>query len=309
LNERLAASAAELPGEGATRAAERMRLILPVDTKTPFPWTGIYFGLALILSPAYWIGNQAIIQRAFGAKSDFEAKAAYVWGALLKNLIPLIIAVPGLIAFALYPELDRPDQAFPTLATRLLPDGIRGLFFAAFLAALMSSVDSYLNSAATIFSVDLVGRLAGRREYSVAVGRWTTVALCAWAIGFAIWCSSLTAGVYAIFQTLMAFFQGPALAVLLCGVFWRRANAVGALCGFCAGLVTSVGLFTLNLDTVREYLGWQPLFQIADPYLYYSLWSFLVAFMSLTVVSLATRPLPPEKVEPLLYRRAHELKP
>jgi SSS family solute:Na+ symporter len=308
LRVRLAERAAELP-EGAAVAAERMSLILPVDTKTPFPWTGIYFGLALILSPAYWIGNQAIIQRAFGARSDFEAKAAYVWGALLKNLIPLIIAVPGLIAFAIYPDLERPDQAFPTLATRLLPDGIRGVFFAAFLAALMSSVDSYLSSAATIFSVDLLGRLIGRRAYSVAVGRWTTVALCVWAVGFALWCSSLTAGVYAIFQTLMSFFQGPALAVLLCGVFWRRANAVGALCGFCAGLTTSLGLFTLNLNTVREYLGWQPLFQIADPYLYYSLWSFLVACTVLVVVSRATRPLPFETVEPLVYRRVQEPKP
>ncbi|MBI2477806.1 MAG: sodium/solute symporter, partial [Planctomycetia bacterium] len=80
-------------------------LILPADTRTPFPWPGIYFGLALILSPAYWIGNQAIVQRSLGAKSEFEARASYIWGALLKNVIPLIVAVPGLIAVALLPDL------------------------------------------------------------------------------------------------------------------------------------------------------------------------------------------------------------
>jgi SSS family solute:Na+ symporter len=57
---------------------EHTRLILPVDTESPFSWTGIYFGLALILSPAYWIGNQAIVQRSLGARSEFEAKASYI---------------------------------------------------------------------------------------------------------------------------------------------------------------------------------------------------------------------------------------
>jgi len=115
-------------------------LILPVDTATPFPWTGILFGLGLILSLAYWIGNQAIVQRSLGAKSEFEAKAAYVWGAVLKNLIPLIITVPGLIALVKFPDLADGDRAFPSLISVLLPVGLRGIFLAAFLAALMSIV-------------------------------------------------------------------------------------------------------------------------------------------------------------------------
>ena len=134
---------------------ERTSLILPADTQTPFPWPGIYFGLALILSPAYWIGNQAIVQRSLGARSEFEARASYIWGALLKNVIPLIVAVPGLIAVALLPDLKDGDSAIPNLVGELLPAGLRGLFVAAFLAALMSSIDSYLNSAATLVSNDL----------------------------------------------------------------------------------------------------------------------------------------------------------
>ncbi|MEO1984771.1 MAG: sodium/solute symporter, partial [Fuerstiella sp.] len=78
----------------AKSSSERTSLILPADTESPFPWPGIYFGLALILSPAYWIGNQAIVQRSLGARSEFDAKASYIWGALLKNIIPLIVAVP-----------------------------------------------------------------------------------------------------------------------------------------------------------------------------------------------------------------------
>ena len=151
------------PSTNKTAQSQHAELILPVDTGTPFPWTGIYFGLALILSPAYWIGNQAIVQRSLGARSEFEAKASYVWGALLKNVIPLIIAVPGLIALAMFPNLPDGDQAFPRLIGELLPSGLRGLFVAAFLAALMSSIDSYLNSAATIVSHDLYKRFVNLR--------------------------------------------------------------------------------------------------------------------------------------------------
>ncbi len=99
---RIKERAANVNGASAesSQRIEHMQLILPVDTRTPFPWPGIYFGLALILSPAYWIGNQAIVQRSLGARSEFEAKASYIWGALLKNVIPIIIAVPGLIAVA-----------------------------------------------------------------------------------------------------------------------------------------------------------------------------------------------------------------
>ncbi len=240
--------------------AERTSLILPVDTPSPFPWPGIYFGLALILSPAYWIGNQAIVQRSLGARSEFEAKASYVWGALLKNIIPLIVAVPGLIAVALLPDLPDGDSAIPSLVGVLLPPGLRGLFVAAFLAALMSSIDSYLNSAATIVSSDLYKRFinpAVTDEQLLRVGRVTTVALIFWALGFAFLLTRMNeeSGIYAIFQTLMAFFQAPAFAILLLGILWRRATGRAALDRLLSGIATSVSLYALNQPAVYESLA------------------------------------------------------
>lgn len=284
------------------RAPHHTDLIVAVDAPSPFPWPAIVFGLAMILSPAYWIGNQAIIQRSLGARSEYEAKASYVWGALLKNLIPLIIAVPGLIAAARYTDLSDGDAAFPRLVTDLLPVGLRGIFVAGFIAALMSSVDSYVSSAATILCHDLYKRFvrpaAGERELLI-LGRGTTVALVLFGIGFAmIYLSGGEgSGVYAIFQTLMAFFQGPALAVLLTGILWRRATGAGAVSGFLCGMATSVGLYTLTQPTVLDALGMEPLFQIPDPFLYYSVWAFLVALAVLTVVSLLTSPEPEEKMQ------------
>ncbi len=284
------------------------QLIVPVDADSPFPWTAIFFGLALILSPAYWIGNQAIVQRSFGAKNEFQAKASFVWGAVLKNIIPIIIAVPGLIAAALYPDLKEGDAAFPQLVATLLPVGIRGLFVAGFIAALMSSVDSYLNSAATILCHDLYRRFlnpSASEEKLLQVGRLTTAALVAWGIGFAFVFlkGSEESGVYAIFQTLMSFFQGPALAVLLVGVFWKRATGRAAVIAFLVGIASSVSLFALSQPAVIEKLGWQPLFQIPDPFLYFSVWAFLVTATLLVALSFLSPPPPAEKVKFTLGQR------
>lgn len=291
------------PDASLTTVPDRTALILPVDTDTPFPWPGIFFGLALILSPAYWIGNQAIVQRSLGARSEFEARASYVWGALLKNLIPVIIAVPGLIAVVLLPDLQEGDAAIPALVGRLLPAGVRGLFVAAFLAALMSSIDSYLNSAATIVSSDLNRRFIApdvSSERLLRIGRQTTVVLVTWAVVFAFVLTTLEdqPGIYAVFQTLMAFFQGPAFAILLIGVLWHRASGTAALIALLLGIATSVSLFAMNQPAVCAAFGWNPLFRIQEPFLYFSVWAFLVTAISLIGLSFVT---PPPSSENLQY--------
>ena len=272
------------------RTANHADLIVPADRDSPFVWPAILFGLALVLSPAYWIGNQAIVQRSLGAKSQFQAQAAYVWGALLKTLIPVIIAVPGLIALAKFPELADGDQAFPKLVAAVLPAGIRGLFLAAFVAALMSSVDSYLNASATVVTHDFYRRYGNRGADDrrlLVIGRSVTVVLMIWAVGFAFlvkWMdeSGKASGIYAIFQTLMAFFQGPALAVILCGFLWKRANGIGALTGFLCGIAMSVSLFAI--DRWHEVFGLEPLFQVPEPFLYFSVWAFLTALAIIVLV-------------------------
>uniref|UniRef100_A0A7C2JYN5 Sodium transporter n=1 Tax=Schlesneria paludicola TaxID=360056 RepID=A0A7C2JYN5_9PLAN len=296
-----AAEAPDAPrvGNPAGRV-EHFDLILPVDTPSPFPWTGILFGLAFITSPAYWIGNQAIVQRTLGARSEFEAKASYVWGALLKNTIPLVIAVPGLIALARFPLLDDPDNALPALIGASMPAGVKGVFLAAFLAALMSSVDSYLNSATTIFTHDFYRRFlrptADERRL-LGVGRVMTVLLMAWGALFAFILSrdETHGGIYAIFQTLMAFFNGPAFGVLLAGLLTRTATRSGVLAGFCAGVLTSISLYVLNRPEVGSFLDLQPLFRIADPFLYLSIWAFLATLVVTAIVSYLTTADPPEK--------------
>jgi len=96
-------------------------LVLPSDTKTPYPWTGILFGLAFVLANAYWVGNQTIVQRCLGAKNEWHAKASMLWGAFLKLFIPVLVIFPGLIALVIHPGLADGDQAVPTMIRELLP--------------------------------------------------------------------------------------------------------------------------------------------------------------------------------------------
>ena len=292
---------------GARKGAEEhAELILPVDTKSPYPWTGIFFGLALILSPSYWLGNQAIIQRCLGAKSEFHAKASYIWGALLKNLIPFIIVIPGLIALTQFPELRDADMAIPSLTAALLPIGFKGIFLAAFIAALMSSVDSYLNASSAMLTNDLYKRFIrpdATEERMLQIGRWITGGLMLWGVLFALWAQTMEdTPIYEIFQSIMAVINGPTLAILLLGVLWKKATGMGALAGFLAGVATSVLLFTLNSVTVQSALNLEPLFDIASPFLYVGIWAFLVAGTVTVGVSLF-RPEQGRKLEGLVYRR------
>ncbi|HET6426355.1 MAG TPA: sodium/solute symporter [Planctomycetaceae bacterium] len=291
-------SASIEPTERKPLRNEHFSLVLPVDTPSPYPWPGILFGLAFIISPSYWIGNQAIVQRALGARSEYEAKASYVWGALLKNVIPFAIVIPGLIALARFPDLSDPDQALPKVIGSMMPPGMKGIFLAAFLAALMSSVDSYLNSAATIVANDFYLRFVrpnADERRMLQIGRLVTIVIMMWGVGFALWFQNSQSGIYTVFQTLMSFFNGPALAVLLAGLLTKQATGRGALIGFVGGVATSVTLYLLNHDVVITAFRWQPLFQIENPFLYCSIWSFAMTVLLTTIVSYASAAEPPEK--------------
>ena len=126
--------------------------------------------------------------------------------------------------------------------------------------------------------------------------------LMVWGAGFAFLLMRTGEGIYAVFQTLMSFFTGPAFVLLACGLFWRRATGAGALVGFIGGVATATVLYLLSLPAVYKGLGWQPLFQIDQPYLYYSVWASLVALVLLVAVSLLTRPEPEEKLTQMIRR-------
>ncbi|MCA9232245.1 MAG: sodium/solute symporter [Planctomycetales bacterium] len=264
---------------------------------TQYPWPGMVFSLGIIMSTAYFVGNQAVMQRALGARSEWDAKAGMLTAALFKLAIPILVFLPGMAARGLFPDLESSVAAIPTLIDRLLPPGLKGLMFAAFFAALMSSVDSYLNSCVTIFTGDVyrplhkqvTGRdLSGR--LGLILGRsLTAFVLVAAAIYAPRFKESET--LYDVLQTLLSMFQGPTLAILLLGIFWRGATAWG---GF-AGLVIGVAL-----TCVLNILG-DAVFISDNPYLFVSFWSFWVSLGVTISISLFTKKKTPMELEGLVY--------
>lgn len=132
---------------------------------------------------------------------------------VLKFFIPILVVLPGLIALRLVPDLEDADKAYAQLMTILLPAGLRGLVFAAFLAAMMSSVDSILASAATLVTRDCLmawSHLAPSPRRLLAIGRAVTVLLLVGGIGLAATMETeLFAGIYEILQSSLAIIKAP----------------------------------------------------------------------------------------------------
>ena len=107
-----------------------------------------------ILGFYFWITNQLITQRVLAAKDISQGQRGAIFAGFLKLITLFIMVLPGVLAFILFPDLESAKLAYPTLVFQILPTGILGMVLAGFIAALMSSVDSGLNAASTLFTFD-----------------------------------------------------------------------------------------------------------------------------------------------------------
>lgn len=273
--------------------SDHFNLMIPMDKGSPYGWAGVIFGLSFVLGPAYWLGNQAIVQRTLGARSEYEAKKSVLWGAFLKLFIPFILVGPGIAGILLVPGLESGDDVYPHLVHEYLPTGLTGLVFAAFLAALMSSIDSYLNSAATLWTKDVYESLfrpgKSDRHYMI-VGKILIVVFLVLGVMSAP-LAGLFPSLYGYFQTVFSFIQGPLLVIIGLGLLWRRTTAQGAIAGLIAGVATSASLFS-----IKDFI-----FTTPEPFLYIAVWAFLGALTATVIVSYLTPPVPPEKLEGLVF--------
>ncbi len=157
--------------------ADRLHMILPADHPV-LPWTGLLAGIWVPIF--YYCGlNQFIVQRTLAARDLRSGQMGIMFAAMLWVLVPFVIVIPGIIAYQLYGnEMSKPDEAYPLLIRHLIPVGLRGFIFAAIAGAVISSLASMLNSASTIFTMDLYRRHFRRdapQARLVAVGRIATL--------------------------------------------------------------------------------------------------------------------------------------
>lgn len=283
-----------------------LHLVLPAD-HFEFPWPAVLLGLGFVLGPAYWIGNQAIVQRTLGTQSQNQARASYIFCALLKLVFPVLLVLPGLIGLALFhEELGRPfldasgtpnpewdGKAVLPKLMQLLPTGVLGVVVGAFLAGVLSNLDSYINSASTLVVTDLyrpVARHGDDRHY-LRVGRALVVVFLVAGAIVAYLIVPRFDSVFEAFQTFMTFFQGPLLALLLLGMLTRRATQWGGLAGMLIGVGTAVTMHSAKFLFGLEH---------KIPYLWVAWWSFVAAIVGAVVVSLVTKPYDKERLRGLV---------
>ncbi len=223
------------------------------------PWPGVFTGV-LIIGIYFWCTNQFVIQRALGARSLDHGRRGALFAGLLKLPNLFILILPGVMATALYTDLERPDFVFPALAFDVLPIGLRGLMLAALAAAILSSLEAILNSASTLFTVDFVKTLRPhtRDQSLVWIGRWATVGLMVLAV---LWTPVILTfpTLWQYLQSILAYVTPPIVAVFLAGIFWPRTNARGAFVtiatGVPLGVLAWLGNEILHLTSIQFLYG------------------------------------------------------
>ncbi|HOZ47951.1 MAG TPA: sodium/solute symporter [Candidatus Hydrogenedentes bacterium] len=207
---------------------DRAHLILPADDPH-LPWTSMVV-LALCTNIWYYCTNQYINQRCLGAKDEWHAKMGMIFSGFLGLVLALAVSFPGLIAYALNPELEDPNTAYPYLVTTIVPPALQGLLLAALVSAIMSTISSLLNSTATVFTVDIYQRFFRKdasEERLIVVGRYAGVAVMATGLA-CVPVVGLWEHIFAYCQEIWVLLAGPAVAVFLVGVLWRRATSAAA---------------------------------------------------------------------------------
>lgn len=270
-----------------------LSIIQPMDDPN-LPWPGLFTGV-LIIGIYYWTTNQLIVQRTLGAKSLNHGRWGSIFAGFLKLTILFIMILPGTMALVLYPDLQNPDLVFPTLVFDLLPVGVRGIILAALVAAITSTVDSILNSASTMVTMDFVKpfKPSITDKALVKVGQVTTVIVMTVAV---IWAPQIKQfpTLWDYLQSVLSYTTPPIVVTFLGGIMWRRANRHGAFFTLLIGI--SVGVVGL---IANEVLGWSDI-----QFLYAAGISFLGSIVLLVSISLASEPEADAKIEELTWRPA-----
>jgi SSS family solute:Na+ symporter len=220
---------------------------------------GVLFTGMIVNQVFFWCVNQSILQRALGAKNLAEGQKGVLVAAFFKLFAPVIIVLPGVIAWHMFKDTMAPSDyllAYPSLVKAVLPAGAAGLFAAVMVGAVLSTFNSVLNSAATLFSLGVyqgaVNRKAEGRQLVVA-GRACSIVL---AIAAMLAAPSIdTSGsLYNYLQQINATFFGPMLAVILAALFTRRTSAAAAKTALIAGPIAFYLINFAFFDEIQAML-------------------------------------------------------
>ncbi len=212
---------------------EKLNAIGDADAPTPF---GTLFTGMIFANLFYWCTNQYVIQRTLGAQSLAEGQKGVLFSGFFKIMVPFLMMIPGVIAFHLYgPGLGTIDEAYPRLIRDVLPVYLSGFFLAVLLGAVLSSFNSLLNSAATLFALDVYApareKASGEQvsdEALVRVAKIASVIIALFSFVVAPLLYFSPEGLWQIIRIFTGFYNIPTVVIVIVGLFTSRVPALGA---------------------------------------------------------------------------------
>ena len=264
---------------------------------------GVLFTGMIVNQIFFWCTNQSIIQRALGARNLKEAQKGVLIAAVFKLIAPVAIVLPGVIAYHMFKDTLSSDQylqAYPLLVKTVLPTVLTGFFAAVMVGAVLSTFNSVLNSAATLFSEGVYKTIINRESSGrnqVKVGRLCSALL---ALAAMLVAPQIDTGgsLYIYLQQINATFFGPMLAVILCGLMSKRISAMGAKSGLIIGPIV---FYLLNFYFGNQFQALATrLFGLSEPLHFLHLLAIVFVFtlILMALISLIgpdTKPDSPEE--------------
>jgi|TARA_B110000259_G_scaffold187239_1_gene240770 SSS family solute:Na+ symporter len=278
------------------KAPEKFNMILNSTDKgySDLPGIAVLAGGMWIANIYYWGFNQYIIQRTLAAKSLKESQKGIAFAAALKMIIPLIVVVPGIIAYVMFtenPEVTKAftssdgtilnDKAYPWLISSFIPSGLKGVILAALSAAIVSSLASMINSTSTIFTLDIYKSLLNKtasEKRLVTVGRISGLI----ALIIAILIAPVLGSIDQAFQFIQEWtgvVSPGILAIFMLGLFWQKTSAKAAIIGALSSIPIAL-FFKVGPK------GWSDLSIFPDlPFMHQMGLTFLITSLLMIVIS------------------------
>jgi SSS family solute:Na+ symporter len=287
------------------------------DNPMGIHWTGLVFGLGIVISFGYWTTDFLVVQRVLSAHNLRAARMSPIIGAGFKMMVPFIVILPGLLALSVLPyHLVGEAQAaitgqhsynevLPLMLVRYCGPGLLGLGVTALIAGFMSGMAGNVSAFATVWTYDIYGAFINKKasdSHYVAMGRWCTFGGVIISVVTAYMVRH-AASIMDYVQALFSFFIAPLFGTVILGMLWKRATKAGGFWGLLSGTCTAIGLWLWveHDPTALRYVALSADAKAMAADMYRALWSWLVCVIVTVVVSLATAPKPDSELAGLVY--------
>lgn len=290
----------------AAARPDQLSIIPPVAReRSGLTWYALLFGYPVI-GIWYWCGDQTIVQRLLGARSERDATIGPLFAGFIKILPVLIMVLPGVLGYVMFKDIiqDNSNETLPVMISRLLPVGIKGILAASLIAAIMSTVSAALNSSGTIIAVDVFKRLKPGLSDNrlVLIGRISTVVFMIVAV---LW--STQGGKFnSIFEAanlILSMVSPPIATLFVLGVFWRRGTHQAATSTMILGFAMGAVVFCIDFFSNNFSGSAVVSFIRSFHFLLQGVFMFIICMLNFIIVSYCTPEPRPQQIKGLTLER------